>query len=218
MESYRSEQELDEGLRLEDRYAWRYMQQLDRFADLPSCDSLIALKLKGEFPPDFFSGPEWQPASERPTDEEEEALMEMSSLDSESSRQMKRMQEIDARARQLASIFYTSVIDWSNIYSVLLTGKARISGIRLLYYFSRALGYLNEAMEFLVEGDMTMSVVLSRRSLYCFERGIAGIAPLAKDNPNLAGVFIERIKRLEEAAVEMRNHIAAVRSLGGGEV
>lgn len=218
MESYRSEREMEEGLRLEDRYAWRYMQLLDRFADLPSCDNLIALQLKEEFPPDFFTGPDWQPSAERPGDEGDDAALEMSSQDPESVRQMKKMQAIDARARQLAAVLYSSVIDWSNIYAILLSGKGRIAGIRLLYYFSRALGYLNESMEFLVEGDTTMATVLSRRSLHCFERGIAGIPPLAKENSSFASVFGERMKSLEEAATDMRSHITAVRALGGGEM
>lgn len=218
MESYRSEREIEEGLRLEDRYAWRYMQLLDRFADLPSCDNLIALQLKEEFPADFFSDPEWQPLAERPGEESDDAALEMSGQDPESARQMKKMQVIDARARQLAAVLYSSVIDWSNIYAILLSGKGRLAGIRLLFYFSRALGYLNESMEYLVEGDAVMATVLSRRSLHCFERGIAGIAPLAKENASFAGVFGERSKRLGEAVVDMRNHIAAVRALSGGEM
>ncbi|MFA6814728.1 MAG: hypothetical protein WCS73_00335 [Lentisphaeria bacterium] len=205
---------------------------LSRFAELPASVELMKMNLKEKCPEEyalvsrtetedgFFSDSlESSFDSEAELSPEENSLvddlMEHQNFGSmELPKYAKMLESFDARGRRIASVLFQSVLDWSNINSILLTDKFRLSGIRILFLFSRAMAFLNDSMTDGVSMELPRALVYGRRSLFFTNLAIGEIKKLSEVCPPVKGIITARMKELYLVADELQDHLISIYKIG----
>lgn len=215
------EQELEDTLRLNDRFSARYFALLERFADLPACDELIMAQLKNEFPAEFLASLEaWEekPVIENPEDFDDKALKDSTPWDEQKSGdlppEMKLLRQLDLRGRKIAGALYQGVFDWCNIQVILLATEQGSNSLRVLFFLSRAMGSFNAAMDALSSHEIHSSIVLCKRVLVYINQVISLLASLAKEGPStLKDLLLNRQQQLKTLLREIQAQIGDSRNL-----
>jgi hypothetical protein len=215
------EQELEDTLRLNDRFSARYFALLERFADLPACDELIMAQLKNEFPADFLASLEaWdeKPIIENPDDFDDKALRDSNPWDEPKSGElppeMQLLRQLDLRGRKIAGVLYQSVFDWCNIQVILLPSENGVNSLRVLFFLSRSLGCFNASMDALSSHGIHSTVVLCKRIVTYLNQVISLLSTVAREAPsNLKDLLLSRAQQLKLLLREVDAQISDSRNL-----
>ena len=199
------EQELEDALRMNDRFSSRYFSLLERFADLPACDELIMAQLKNEFSPEFIASLEsWdeKPIMENPDDFDEKMLKDFNPWDEQKPDElppgMKLLRQLDMRGRKIAGALYQSVFDWCNIQVILLPTDHGSDSMRVLFFLGRAMGIFKASIDALSSHEIHSTVVLCRRVILYLEQVTSLLSNLAqKGPPSLKELMLNRVQQLK---------------------
>ncbi|MFA6929169.1 MAG: hypothetical protein WCT05_02500 [Lentisphaeria bacterium] len=215
------EQELEDTLRMNERFSARYFTLLERFADLPACDELIMAQLTKEFPAEFLANLEAyedKVGFESPEDFDDKALKEPNPWDEPKSGElppeMKLLRQLDNRGRKIAGILYQGVFDWCNIQVILMPDEQNTRGLRVMFFQSRAMGCFNAAMEALSSHELHSSIVLCKRVMTQINLVITVLLELSKGIPaNLKDLLLNRVTMLKTLLREVETQISDSREL-----
>ena len=215
------EQELEDTLRLNDRFSARYFSLLERFADLPACEELIMAQLKNEFPADFLASLEaWdeKPVLDNPDDFDDKALKDSNPWDTQKPEdlppEMKLLRQLDMRGRKIAGALYQGVFDWCNIQVILLPSEHGSNSLRILLFLSRSMGCFNASMDALSSHEIHSTVVLCKRVVTYIEQVNALLLTVASEGPSsLKDLILNRMKQLKALLREVEAQISDSRSL-----
>ncbi len=215
------EQELEDTLRLNDRFSARYFSLLERFADLPACEELIMAQLKNEFPADFLASLEaWdeKPVLDNPEDFDDKALKDSNPWDTQKPEdlppEMKLLRQLDMRGRKIAGALYQGVFDWCNIQVILLPSEHGSNSLRILLFLSRSMGCFNASMDALSSHEIHSTVVLCKRVVTYIEQVNALLLTVASEGPSsLKDLILNRMKQLKALLREVEAQISDSRSL-----
>jgi len=215
------EQELEDTLRLNDRFSARYFTLLERFADLPACEELIMAQLKNEFPAEFLASLEaWdeKPVMDNPEDFDDKALKDSNPWDEQKSGdlppEMKLLRQLDLRGRKIAAALFQGVFDWCNIQVILLPSEHGSNSVRVLFFLSRSMGCFNASMDALSSHEIHSTVVLCKRVVTYLNQVIALLSTVAREGPsNLKDLLLSRVQQLKTLLREVDAQISDSRNL-----
>lgn len=215
------EQELEDTLRMNERFSARYFSLLERFADLPACDELIMAQLSKEFPAEFLANLEAYEdkfGMDNPEDFDDKTLKDQNPWDEKKSGElppeMKLLRQLDTRGRKIAGILYQGVFDWCNIQVILMPVEQNTRGIRIMFFQSRAMGCFTASMDALSSHELHSAVVLCKRVLGQINLVITELLELSTEIPaNLKDLLLNRVTMLKTLQREVEAQISDCREL-----